>query len=199
MNAPISKSLSQATKYIQSGRVVAFPTGTSYGLAVDALQGNALQRLYNLKNRPHKKTFTVFIHPEHIDEYFEITAREKQALKEYDNQPLTILLQSKPALSHLAQDGYVGLRVIDNPIMQDLALRLNVPLTATSANKSGDTPCYTPTCVQDNFSWDKGNGVYDMSLALILDNPPLPKSPPSTIIKINNGQLEIIRPGAYKL
>lgn len=206
MYASITKDVQIAARFIRSGRAVAFPTGTAYGLAVDALQGHALQRLRNLKQRPQEKTFTVLLRDELLVRYFEISKPEQKLLNKYKKQPLTLLLKPKKPLAHLAQDGRVGLRVIDHPLMQALANAVEVPLTATSANVSGQDPCYSPECILKAFPAivdkpsDPTRGTtYNLSLAAILDAGPLPKHPPTTIAKLENGSVEIIRRGALKL
>lgn len=201
MYISITKNIEEAARYIQDGRIVAVPTGTAYGLACDALQGHALQRLRILKQRPQEKTFTVFLRDELIHRYFEISEEEQNLWKKYRGQPLTLLLKPKPALEHLAQDGRVGLRMIDHSLMKELSESVDVPLTATSANISGAAPAYTPEEILTQFksTSDPFNTTYDLSLAAILDAGPLPQNPPTTIAKIEDGEIKIIRQGSLSL
>jgi L-threonylcarbamoyladenylate synthase len=208
MYATITKDSSKAGEVLRQGRVVAFPTGTSYGLAVDALQGHALQRLRNLKRRPAEKTFTVFIDPELVESFIEVTAEERALLAHLSRQPLTLLVKPKESLAHLAQAGVIGLRVIDHPLMAALAQVARVPLTATSANVAGGAPCFTPACVLQTFPGllpsdrlDEADPqgargtTYDLSLGVVLDGGHLPASEPTTIAKLVGEKVEIIRPG----
>ncbi len=185
-----------AIEPLRQGRLVAFPTGTAYGLAADARQGFALQRLRNLKARPTAKSFTVFLKEELWDEFFDLTDNEKKLLEANQNQPLTLLVHPQPSLKHLAQDDRVGLRVIDHPLMQELADEFAGPLTATSANKSGQPPCYSPDEIEKAFPYLIDNhNTYDLSLAAIIDAGPLPIKPPTTIARLDGDKLTIIRPG----
>ena len=190
--------VSSAAEYIRDGRIVAFPTGTSYGLAVDALQGHALQRLRNTKKRPEEKTFTIFLDESLWDQYLDITQAEKNILHRYANTALTLLVKPKEPLMHIAQDGLVGLRVIDHPVMAELAEKAGVPLTATSANVSGQDACYDEECIERSFPGKVGT-TYDLSLACILDGGDLRPGLVSTIAKLKNGELEIVRQGALML
>jgi L-threonylcarbamoyladenylate synthase len=209
MDIPIFKEANQTVEYIKEGRIVAFPTNTSYGLAVDALQGFALQRLRNLKERPSEKTFTVFMDPSLWPQYLDLSATEKELLSRFDGQPLTLLVKPKNPLAHLAQDEKVGLRVIDHPLMKDLAAALEVPLTATSANTSGQPPCLSPEEIRRHFPQTVGtkkeiemtkNTTYNLSLAGILDGGTLPQSKPSTIAQMEeNGSFNIVRQGETAL
>lgn len=190
--AESTQDIKSAIRAIKQGRVVAFPTNTTYGLAVDALQGHALQRLRNLKQRPDKKTFSVFLNSSLYEKYFYLTEDEKKFLEE-KNQIFTLLVKPKPTLAHLAQDGLVGLRVIDHPLMQKLADAATVPLTATSANISGRAPCYTPACIRAHFPGKLDESTYDLSLALILDGGQLPQRLPSTIAKLVDGKIQPLK------
>jgi|SRR3989344_1233333 len=207
--AQVTSDVAAAAQYIKQGRVVAFPTGTSYGLAVDAFQGHALQRLRILKQRPEEKTFTVFMRRDLWPQFLLLTAEEQTLLEKYANQPLTLLVQATAALEHLAQDGRIGLRVIDHPLMAALAQAVAVPLTATSANVSGEEPCFSPAAITETFPGildptdpaiaPAGPTTYDLSLAAILDGGALPVCQPTTVAQLVDGQIKIIRQGGLTL
>lgn len=213
--APLTTDISLAVSVIKESRVVAFPTGTSYGLAADALQGHALQRVRNMKLRPDEKTFTIFVQEKLLPNFLILTAAEEAFLAKYKNQPLTLLLIPKEPLQHLTLDGRVGLRVIDHPLMRELAESADVPLTATSANRSGQEPCYDTACVVKNFPGlldeeilrhlepeDPAGAVgttYDLSLGCILDGGSLTPGRISTIVKLEDAKPIILRPGALQL
>ncbi|HLD26129.1 MAG TPA: L-threonylcarbamoyladenylate synthase [Candidatus Andersenbacteria bacterium] len=207
--APVITDATAAAKLIHAGRIVAFPTGTSYGLAADALQGLALQRLRNLKRRPSEKTFTVFMTDTLWPEHLSLTERETKLLATLAGQPLTLLVTPQASLAHLAHNNAIGLRLIDHPLMQALAAAAGVPLTATSANVAGQEACLSPTAVLQQFPGliDSDETVYgeqgpaqgttyDLSLGAILDGGTLPPAQPTTIAKIAGGEIEIIRQGA---
>lgn len=212
--SPITTDIAQAVDIIRQGRVVAFPTGTSYGLAADALQGHALQRVRNMKHRPIEKALTVFMAPELYDTYLKLTSEEQDFLQSHEGQAITLLVTPSPTLKHLSQDGRLGLRFIDHPVMAQFAKAAQVPMTATSANVSDTPACLDPDCIIKNFpgllsdellSWyepDQIQGAthstYDLSLGCILDGSTLPPSQPSTIIKVENSTPHIIRPGKVK-
>lgn len=199
MRVFIGTDISQAVSAISEGRVVGIPTGTSYGLAVDALQGNALQRLRNLKKRPQEKTFTVFVRKDLWDLYFDLSHDERAILGTYDNSALTLLATPREKLSHLAQDGRVGLRVIDHPLMQQLADAVDVPLTATSANVSGMEPCCDAECVAKSFPWNIDETTYDLSLGYVLDGGVLASGRRSTIVRLNQDGVAVVREGSFMI
>jgi L-threonylcarbamoyladenylate synthase len=198
MDIPLIQDVDNACTYIAQGRVVAFPTGTAYGLAVDALQGHALQRLRNLKKRSKEKTFTIFLVQELWKTYLDLSDNDREILSKYENSALTLLVTPKEPLMHLAQDGTIGLRIIDHPVMAELAGKTRVPLTATSANISGEEACYDPEHVRVSFPNQDGT-TYDLSLACILDGGKLKDGAISTIAKLENGKIVIVRQGSLKL
>ena len=190
--------VSRAASYIQEGRVVAFPTGTSYGLAADALQGHALQRVRNLKKRPAEKTFTIFLDQSLWADHLNLREDEEKFLMRYPNTALTLLVKPKESLMHLAQDGLIGIRVIDHPMMRELAEYTRVPLTATSANISGESACYDTKCIESSFP-GRVDTTYDLSLACILDSGVLRPGLVSTIVKLDGEKITIVRQGALVL
>lgn len=193
-----TQNIKEAARVLQQGRVVAFPTGTSYGLAVDALQGHALQRVRNIKQRPQEKIFSIFMKESLWPEFLDLSDTEKEFLAQHKNQPLTLLVEAQPDLSHLMQDGRVALRVIDHPLMLALAEAVDVPLTATSANISGQEACYSPTEIEKAFPGKLDETTYDLSLGLILDAGELPHKQASTIVKIQENKIIVVREGAIK-
>lgn len=198
MYAIRTTDISYAKKIIEDGRIVAFPTGTSYGLAANALSGHALQRLRNIKKRPQDKTFTIFMKESLWDTYLDLTPEEHDLLKRYEHTALTLLVRPRKSLSHLAQDGLVGLRVIDHPVMQQFADAVEVPLTATSANVSGKDACYTPGAIAEALPTRDGT-TYDLSLGCILEGGDLREGHMSTIARYEDGAMRIIRQGTLQI
>ena len=199
MYAQTTKDISHALQSIAAGRVVAFPTGTSYGLAVDALQGHALQRLRNLKHRAQDKSFTVCMADELFSQHLELTDKEEAFVDQHKNQPITLLVKPAASLVHIAKDGYIGLRFIDHPVMAELATGTGVPLTATSANVADQPACHTVECITTTFPGKVDETTYDLSLATIIDAGKLPSSKSSTILHITSTGINTIRPGAFTL
>lgn len=196
--AKITKDIGYAKRVIEQGRIVAFPTGTCYGLAVNALFGPALQRLRNIKKRPQEKTFTVFMDESLWDTYLDLKPEEEKMLHAYAHTALTLLVRPKEQLAHLAQDGLIGLRVIDNAIMKDFAHATLLPMTATSANISGQDPCTKAEEIEEALPSRDGM-TYDLSLGCVLDGGELKQGVVSTIARLNAGNVEIIRQGALML
>lgn len=210
MYTTITKNVAEASQFVKEGRIVAVPTGTAYALACDALAGHALQRLRILKQRPQEKPFTVFMSKQAVYLYINILIHEQELWEKYAGQPLTLLVEPKEPLKHLAQDGRVGLRMIDHSLMQALADATQVPLTATSANISGQPPAYDSETILKQWPGVQEDGptspsglrgagtTYNLSLAAILDGGKLPQNPPTTIARLDGEKITIIRAGALQ-
>lgn len=179
--------------------MVAVPTGTAYALACDALQGHALQRLRELKQRPQEKSFTIFMPNQVMHQLMNILMQEQRLWDKYMGQPLTLLVKPKEPLRHLSQNDRIGLRMIDHPLIQALADATQVPLTASSANISGQPPAYDPEAILKQFPGVQDDGTtYNLSLAVILDGGTLPQNPTTTIARLDDDKITIIRQGALK-
>ena len=120
---------------VREGSIVAFPTETVYGLAVNAADEKAVERLYGLKKRSRGKPFTVHIADIKIISKMGCRISEKAAglMRKFWPGPLTIILKSKDGRK-------VGFRMPANKVALELIRRAGVPVIAPSANISGKKP-----------------------------------------------------------
>ncbi len=138
--------IQRAVETLRQGKVVAFPTETLYGLGVDALSSGALQALRQIKaGRGQLQPFPVLISDlEMLQKYLvpEIPARARGLMAKYWPGPLTLVLPGLPSLPPpLINDrGGVGVRVPGDPVARELVRQIGRPITATSANFSGQPP-----------------------------------------------------------
>lgn len=136
--------LTRVVSLLARGEIVAYPTGTTYGLGVNALDRRALERLSALKGRPDDMTYTVLL-PEREPERFVAWSRDERLVFErLQPRPLTLLVAAREPLAHLAKDGRVGIRTADHPFTRALAELIPFPITATSANPSGAPAACAP-------------------------------------------------------
>ncbi len=137
----------KAAGWIRQGKVIAFPTETLYGLAVDALNPMALSRLMSIKQRDPIQTVSVLVSDQKM--LFQLVANlsevAQQLIDTYWPGPLTLIL---PALSGLplqivSSKGGVGVRISSDSIANALIKEVGGPITCTSANTSGAFPATT--------------------------------------------------------
>jgi L-threonylcarbamoyladenylate synthase len=171
---------------LSKGEIIAFPTGTTYGFGVNALDAGALTKLNTLKGRDTEKTYSLLLPTQNRPAYVDLSPQEEAALKTFAEKPLTLLVKPRPPLVGLAKDGSVGVRTPDHPFTKQLVDLLTFPITATSANRSGQPPAYSVSELTTAFP----NAAF-----MVVDGGELPKRKPSTVAKWENGKWSVIREG----
>ncbi len=184
------ENLERAAALLRSGALVAMPTETVYGLAADASNGRAVAAIYEAKGRP---SFNPLIaHVADMAMAQEIAAFDPLSRKLAEHfwpGPLTLVLPLNVGapISSLATAGLktIGLRCPKGPAGELIRL-LGRPLAAPSANSSGRISATSAEAVQvDIGDW----------IPLILDGGASPVGVESTIVKIENGKVRLLRPG----
>jgi tRNA threonylcarbamoyl adenosine modification protein (Sua5/YciO/YrdC/YwlC family) len=178
---------------LDAGEVVALPTDTFYGLAVDPVNLRAVDRIYDLKTRARHKPLSLLIAD--MAQAYELarqidTTFDRLAERFWPG-PLTLIVKagSKLPLRVTANTGNVALRVPEAEICRAVVRKLGLPITATSANLSGLPECTYAGCVRDQFG-DK--------IPLIVDGGPTARSTATTIVDLSGGDNSwmILREGA---
>jgi L-threonylcarbamoyladenylate synthase len=189
------RSVADAAAAIRAGGVVAIPTDTLYGLAVDPFSAPAVSRLFSVKGRSasHAIALIAADTEQVITQIGPLPVNARRLASEYWPGPLTILLP-RPATVPVELTGgsdRIGVRVPAHEIARELCRACGHPLTATSANLSGEAPSNDPDDIAAVF------GRSDVEL--LLDAGKTPGGPPSTIIDVlSDGQLRLVRPGAIE-
>lgn len=176
------EQIAQAAMMVAEGKLVAFPTETVYGIACNADDAAAVERLIRLKRRAPDKPFTI-----HIGR-LEDAARHAQRIppnadrlmRRYWPGPLTIVVPSRDGAG-------VGLRMPSNALALELLKAASVPVIAPSANRAGQPPATAADEVAATLGDD---------LDLILDGGPTRLQEPSTVVRVTDGNWEILREGS---
>lgn len=175
---------------IRAGGIVAFPTETSYGLAVDPLNAAALDRLFTLKRRPPSKPVLVIV--DRLERLSDLVSKVPLAYEPLINRfwpgPLTLIFPALPMLPRLLTAGTdtIGVRISSHLLAARICRQAGGAVTATSANVSGEQPACGPAEIQAMF----GNRV-----DAIVDGGVIDQTAPSTIVNELNGKLNLIRGG----
>jgi len=184
INERTKKEIENIKKMILDGKIIICGTDTLYGLCANALDQEAVKKVYELKKRDLNKPISIFLKDkEDIEKYAYINNVSKKIIDKFLPGPLTIILKKKEIIPDIVSKEYIGIRIPDSKIIRELAV---VPLTATSANLSGEEP---PT------SADEINEELKEKVHLIIDTGVCKYKTPSTIIKIVNDNIELIREG----
>ena len=193
-NSFSSSELEQAVKEIQSGGVVMIPTDTLYGLAVDPRNRNAIERLFTVKGRaPSSAVAMICADLEQVEREFGLLSDlAKEVSRLFWPGPLTMVIDGNNLMKNngISLDGSVGVRVPSHPIAKALANAAGHPITATSANLSGERP---PQAVTE------ASRLILESVDLILDAGEVPGGLPSTIVDVRANSVRLIRAGAIPL
>ncbi len=133
-------ALREAADAIGDGELVVYPTETVYGLAADATNPTAVERVYEVKGRDRANPISVAVPsvPAAL-EHVRATDRERRFMATFLPGPVTVLCRRRETLPDVLTSGRerVGVRVPDHPLALRLCERAGRPITATSANESG--------------------------------------------------------------
>ncbi len=150
-------SISEAVECLKKGEVVAYPTETVYGLAVDATNPKAIQKIFDLKGRSDQNPISILIPSfEFLPQYVNFfPMRTQELIDQYWPGPLTLVFEAKEKVfpeALLAGGNKIAIRVSSDPIASQLCKQFGLPITSTSANPSGKSPARSAEEVSDYFS-----------------------------------------------
>lgn len=177
-------------RFLRAGEVIAAPTETAYGLLAEATNVKAVKQVARIKGRePGKPMALIAADLPMVRRYFLMSKNERLVARKFWPGPLTLLLRPRRQFSSAIQSrGLVGVRVPGNVWLRRLISAVARPLTATSANPAGGATAYTLSAVRRSL----GSG----GLKYMVDGGSLPLRATSTVVRVKEGQLEILRPGA---
>ena len=144
-DTPEPELILEAANIIKQGGVIVFPTRGLYGIGADALNLKAVQRVFEIKQRPLNKPVSVLIKDlKDLDRVAaNISATTKLLIDQFWPGKLTIIFQAKKGLpeSLTAGSDKIGVRLPAHKVACAIVSSINVPLTGTSANISGIAGC----------------------------------------------------------
>lgn len=188
-------AIRKAARLILAGDVVAVPTETVYGLAADATNADAVARIYEAKGRPSFNPLIVHVAGlDHAELYGRFSAPARALAEAFWPGPLTLVVPLKeesglaPAVT--AGLGTVALRAPAHPVMRALIAATRRPVAAPSANASGSV---SPTASLHVLKSLGGR------IPLIVDSGPARIGLESTIVRVDDDGIALLRPGPIGL
>ncbi|AYH43126.1 threonylcarbamoyl-AMP synthase [Azoarcus sp. DN11] len=183
--------IQRAADLLRAGELVGMPTETVYGLAADALNVEAVGRIFSAKGRPADHPLIVHL-PDatHLARWARAIPKDALALaKAFWPGPLTLILKREEGVPDAVTGGQdtVGLRVPDHPVALALLRAFDSGIAAPSANRFGRISPTTAAHVREELG-DK--------VALVLDGGPCQVGIESTILDLSRDTPVILRPGA---
>ncbi len=182
--------LNRAVAVLNGGGVVAFPTETYYGLAVDPFNPLALNHLFSLKHRDISKPILTLVddRPSLSSLVQDIPILYEPLMQEFWPGPLTLIFPARVNLPALLTAGTstIGVRHSSHPFARQLLRAFGRPLTATSANISGCAAAVDAYEVKAQFG---------SKIDMVFDGGRTPGTVGSTIIGLEGDRLKLIREG----
>ncbi|MBQ2835937.1 MAG: threonylcarbamoyl-AMP synthase [Clostridia bacterium] len=186
--------LEKAAELIKQGKIVVFPTETVYGIGTNGLDKQAVERLYEVKQRPLNKPISLLVsNMEMVNEIArDITDIEYKIMEKFFPGPLTIILKKKDIVPDIVTAGRdtVGVRMPSGEIAKKLVETAGTPIAAPSANISGEPSGTNIQQIKKNFGGKADffidGGINEIGLA-------------STIVKVIDEKPVILRQGSITL
>ena len=187
-------SIAFAIEILNLGGVVAHATETCYGLACDMTNSEAVEKLFNIKNRPDDQPVSaLFPSIKASSIWVEWTEKALALAKKEFPGPLTIILPIKPNKTIYPipktepenRNPTLGIRISPHPIALELAKQFSKPLSTTSANLTGQPSAYSVEEIEKQSA--------DNPPDLVIDSGMLEKKSPSKVVMFIDGEVTVIR------
>lgn len=136
-----SDDLQNAANSLKEGKVILYPTDTIWGLGCSIEFEKAVDKIFELKGRPRKKSMILLVNSLEMLKKYTIRIHPRiYTLLSYHNRPLTVIYPKTQNLSQylLAEDGSIAIRVCRDPFCSMLIELMQCPIVSTSANISDE-------------------------------------------------------------
>ena len=189
-DTPDDQVLEKAITCIITGKTIAFPTETFYALGASAYSNEAIKKVFTIKGREYTMPLPLIIEGEDMlrEVAAEIPAIAHSLIQAFWPGGLTLIFKASPKVPAIltAHTGTIALRQSSHPLARLLVAGARCPITATSANLSGDRSCSSAPEVAESL----GNEV-----DLIIDGGQTEGLLPSTIVDLTVASPRIVREG----
>lgn len=149
MDEELKQEIDAAVKVLKEGGVILYPTDTVWGIGCDASDKEAVERVFEIKQRSDSKSLiTLVADADMIGRYVKVIPQMAIELIEVNDKPMTIIYPGAMGLADnvVAEDGSVGIRIPQSEFCRQLCRRFGGAIVSTSANISGED---APACFED--------------------------------------------------
>jgi L-threonylcarbamoyladenylate synthase len=181
--------IDEIVEVLKRNGVIVYPTETFYGLGANGFSAKAIKKVYRLKKRDPIRPLSVVISDiSMLDQVVsEIPPLFRPLISEFWPGPLTIILKASPKVSkELKGEGTIGVRLTGHKWVRSLVSRAKFPITATSANISGETPISDPK---------KAKELFEGNVDLVVDGGMTQGIIPSTVVDMSGEEPRLVREG----
>ncbi len=184
----LNSAVAKTVRVLKSGGIIAHPTDTVWGLACDAANPKAVQKIHALKKSDSAKPLLLNLPSKnYLGKIGRKLCRAKILAKEFWPGSLSLLIRAKSTPGVSREESKIGVRLPNHKLSNTLARKFGAPLITTSANLSGERVAENASDVAKIF----GNEI-----DLILDDSSEPKNFPSTLVDVSGDEVKLIREGA---
>jgi L-threonylcarbamoyladenylate synthase len=184
------EEISKIITALENGAVLVCPTDTVYGLVCDAMNQNAVEKIFEIKNRERNKSLAVFVKDmELAKEFAEIDEIQEEIIKKSWPGVTTFVIRAKgQKLSPLVyKDGTIAMRAPNYSLIKGIFTKFKKPLAQTSANISGQPATTKIKEIISQFENQEAQPNF------VVDVGDLAENNPSAIIDLTNENIKIIR------
>jgi len=187
-------NLREIKKVLDEDGVIIFPTDTVYGIACNCYSIKGLKKLYSFKNRPLSKPINVLTNSlekiEMVSSH--LTEKEKELIEKYLPGDLTIIVDKKENVPDLLTGNLktVGVRIPNHKMALEILSSYPYPLATTSVNLAGESPGIEVTDFLEEFK---------NKVDIIVDGGKSPIGTASTIVRVEDNSIKILREGKLKV
>ena len=169
-------AIKKAVNFLKNGKIIIYPTETSYGLGASARNRKAIKKIHAIKKQPKNKPISIIVPSLAIAKKFgKIAGKTERLAKRFMPGPLTLVVEKRKVVPKELSEKGIAFRISSNKIANDLCKELGGAITATSANLYGGKPIYSGKKVIKEFA---------AKVDLIIDSGELPKRKASTLYDV---------------
>lgn len=184
------QELEQCVDTIKNDGIIIFPTETVYGIGANAISKKAVEKIYQIKQRPLNKAINIMVaNTQEIEKYAIIQNDiEKKIIQNFMPGPITIILNKKPIITDIVTAGNtkIGIRIPQNEIALEILKQCELPIAAPSANISGEESGINIEGIKDDF---------DGKVDIFIDGGKSKLAQSSTIVEVIDNKIVIHRQG----
>jgi len=136
----IIEHTTQTVSILQQGKTILYPTDTIWGIGCDATNETAVEKIFDIKNRPKKKSLIVLVDSiEMLKKYVIVTPEIESMLASFE-LPVTVIYPNPKGLAPnvVNADNTIAIRIVNHDFCRQLIQQFGKPVVSTSANVSGE-------------------------------------------------------------
>jgi L-threonylcarbamoyladenylate synthase len=186
----MQNDISQALDVLNKGGLILYPTDTIWGIGCDATNQEAVEKIYSLKKRADSKSMLVLLkNANRLNQYIDSVPEIAWELIEVADKPITIIYPGAKNLAKnlIADDGSIGIRIVEDEFCSKLIERFKKPIVSTSANISGKPS-------PETFQHIESEIISGVDYIVKYRQEDTSIRPPSSIVKLDSeNRIQILR------